>query len=181
LEPVAPRSTRPDTRSFFERFFGAPQVPGQAMAYASPDDGAHDVGRSIAPGFPAASLGAGTAVYDIASHSVRLPNGSVLEAHSGLGSMLDDPDSFRIKDRGAIPPQVYNLTLRESLFHGVQALRLTPVGTGSVYGRDGFLAHTYMLGPRGDSNGCISFRDYASFLQAFQQGEIRRLVVVTRS
>jgi hypothetical protein len=94
--------------------------------------------------------------------------------------MLDDPRSVTSKDRGAIPPQTYNLTLRESLFHGVQALRLTPVGRGSVFGRDGFLAHTYMLGPRGDSNGCISFRNYAAFLQAYQQGEIKRLIVVAQ-
>jgi hypothetical protein len=41
------------------------------------------------------------------------------------------------------------------------------------------LAHTYMLGARGDSNGCVSFKDYARFLRAYQNGEINRLVVVT--
>jgi len=34
-----------------------------------------------------------------------------------------------------------------------------------------------MLGPRGDSNGCVSFRDYDAFLNAFLRGEITRLVV----
>src|ERR1019366_2639331 len=32
-----------------------------------------------------------TAVYDIAAHTVYLPNGQRLEAHSGLGDKLDDP------------------------------------------------------------------------------------------
>jgi type VI secretion system (T6SS) effector TldE1-like protein len=47
-----------------------------------------------------------------------------------------------------------------------------------MFGRDGMLAHTYMLGPNGQSNGCVSFNDYEAFLSAFQNGEIDRLVVV---
>ena len=62
------------------------------------------------------------------------------------------------------------------------ALRLNPVGgSGAVHGRAGLLAHTFMLGPRGDSNGCVSFRDYNRFLQAYLRGEVRRLVVVPGS
>ena len=49
-----------------------------------------------------------------------------------------------------------------------------------MYGRDGILAHTYMLGPNGQSNGCVSLKDYAAFLDAFDRGEINRLVVVER-
>jgi hypothetical protein len=49
-----------------------------------------------------------------------------------------------------------------------------------VYGRDGLLAHTYMLGPRGDSNGCVSFRNYDAFLQAFLRGDVKRLAVVAK-
>ncbi len=79
--------------------------------------------------------------------------------------------------RGATPPATYQLTLRESLFHGVQALRLTPVD-GQTYGRSGLLAHTFMLGQRGDSNGCVSFRNYRAFLEAYMRGEIRHLKVV---
>jgi hypothetical protein len=61
----------------------------------------------------------------------------------------------------------------------VPAIRLNPVGGNSqIYGRTGLLAHTYMLGPRGDSNGCVSFRDYKAFLKAFQNGEVKRLAVV---
>ncbi len=93
---------------------------------------------------------------------------------------MDDPRYVHEKDRGATPPHAYDLVLREQLFHGVAALRLNPVDGGSVFGRTGLLAHRYMLGPRGDSNGCVSFKDYPRFLQAFRNGEVTRLVVVTR-
>jgi hypothetical protein len=68
--------------------------------------------------------------------------------------------------------------LREQLFHGVRAIRLKPVDEGKMFGRDGMLAHTYMLGANGQSNGCVSFKDYQKFLQAFLSGEVERLVVV---
>jgi Protein of unknown function (DUF2778) len=119
-----------------------------------------------------------TAVYDIVAHTVYLPNGRRLEAHSGLGSQLDDPRYISSKGRGPTPPNVYDLTLREELFHGVRAIRLNPVDDGKMFGRDGMLAHTYMLGPNGQSNGCVSFSDYPAFLNAFLRGEIDRLVVV---
>ncbi len=174
-----PRSAVPDDRNFLERFLGFPtQASVPKLAYAAPDNGLFTGWRSASSN--ALSSDDATAIYDISAHSVVLPDGSVLEAHSGLGTMLDDPSSVSTRDRGAIPPQVYSLTLRESLFHGVQALRLTPAGRGSVYGRDGFLAHTYMLGPRGDSNGCISFKNYPAFLQAYRQGQIKRLIVVAQ-
>ena len=35
-----------------------------------------------------------------------------------------------------------------------------------------------MLRQPGASNGCVSFRDYNRFLQAFLRGDVRRLVVV---
>src|SRR5262249_8887486 len=119
-----------------------------------------------------------TALYDIAAHTVYLPNGNRLEAHSGLGSMLDNPRYIDVKRRGPTPPNVYQLTLRERLFHGVRALRLNPVEDDQMFGRDGMLAHSYMLGPSGQSNGCVSFKDYRKFLQAFLRGEVDRLVVV---
>ena len=124
--------------------------------------------------------GSRTAVYDISAHAVYLPNGTRLEAHSGLGSRIDDPRYVSAKNRGPTPPNVYELTLREQLFHGVRALRLNPVGDGNMYGRDGILAHTYMLGPSGQSNGCVSFSNYPAFLNAFLRGEVERLVVVAR-
>ena len=62
----------------------------------------------------------------------------------------------------------------------MQALRLTPIGGGDIFGRAGLLAHSYMLGPNGDSNGCVSFKNYDAFLQAFQSGQVKRLAVVAR-
>jgi hypothetical protein len=35
-----------------------------------------------------------------------------------------------------------------------------------------------MIGPNGDSNGCVSIRNYDRFLKAFNDGEVNRLVVV---
>ena len=111
-----------------------------------------------------------TAVYDIEAHTVYLPNGERLEAHSGLGDKMDDPRFVKVRMRGPTPPNVYNLTLREEIFHGVRAIRLNPVDEDKMYGRAGMLAHTYMLGPNGQSNGCVSFRDYDKFLRAFLKG-----------
>ena len=119
-----------------------------------------------------------TAVYDISARTVYMPNGEKLEAHSGLYDKRDDPRFVRVKMHGATPPNVYELTLREALFHGVRAIRLNPVDEGRMYGRAGILAHTYMLGPNGQSNGCVSFKDYNKFLQAFLRGEVDRMVVV---
>jgi Protein of unknown function (DUF2778) len=121
-----------------------------------------------------------TAIYDITARTVYMPDGRRLEAHSGLGERMDDPRYVNIKREGSTPPNVYDLSLRESLFHGVRALRMTPVGDGKMYGRDGILVHSYMLSPSGDSNGCVSIRDYPAFLNAFLRGEVTRLVVVER-
>jgi hypothetical protein len=121
-----------------------------------------------------------TAIYDIVAHTVYLPGGRRLEAHSGLGRFLDDPRAITQKARGPTPPNVYRLTLREQLFHGVRAIRLNPENDGKMFGRDGILAHTYMLGPSGQSFGCVSFKNYPEFLNAFLRGEIDRLVVVPR-
>lgn len=176
---IAPPVTAADNRTFFEKLFGSVQPPGPALAYAAPEDGVLAKARSSPPS-PASGYDRWTAVYDVAAHTVYMPDGTRLEAHSGLGARLDDPRYVNEKNRGATPPSVYALQPREQLFHGVQALRLIPTGGGDVYGRTGLLAHTYMLGPHGDSNGCVSFRNYNAFLQAYQNGEIKRLVVVAR-
>ena len=125
--------------------------------------------------------GRGTAVYDIAAATVYLPTGERLEAHSGLGHMRDNPRFVHAKNTGPTPPSTYRLSVRESLFHGVEALRLTPVSGGNPYGRVGLLAHTYMLGPGGNSNGCIVFKDYRRFLRAYKNGDIKNLIVVART
>jgi Protein of unknown function (DUF2778) len=171
-----------DDPSMVEKLWGKPQPKSSLLAYASADASATS---SLGPSQNLALEGTqprydqSTAVYDISAHTVYLPDGSKLEAHSGLGSGFDDPRSAKIRMRGVTPPHLYELTLREALFHGVQALRLNPVGgEEAIYGRAGLLAHTFMLGPRGESNGCVSFRDYNAFLNAYRNHGIRRLAVV---
>src|SRR4029434_5267523 len=78
-----------------------------------------------------------TAVYDISAQALYLPNGAKLEAHSGLGSRMDKVDSVSERMVGATPPGTYELKPREKLFHGVQALRMTPVDSESTLGRTG--------------------------------------------
>jgi hypothetical protein len=179
----------------------APHAPPRSVQVAKARTTERDVTGSINPTAAApsrmrlASLGPMTepdagalddaqperaAIYDISARTVYLPNGERLEAHSGLGSMLDDPRSVRVRMRGVTPPNVYRLKMRESLFHGVPAIRLVPEDEDAMYHRAGMLAHTYMLGPNGQSNGCVSFRDYPRFLAAFRRGEVERMVVVTK-
>jgi len=173
LASVAP----PAEKGFLQRLFGSSEPQGEsALAYAPVET---DELRTWPGAAPTRRSGAGerTAIYDISRKIVIMPNGERLEAHSGLGDLMDEPQSMRMKNRGVTPPNVYTLRLRESLFHGVQAIRLVPVHNNLMFGRDGILAHSYMLGPRGDSNGCVSFRDYDAFLKAFLRGDVTRLVV----
>ncbi|WP_024507125.1 DUF2778 domain-containing protein [Bradyrhizobium sp. ARR65] len=169
--------------SMVEKLWGKQPSQGSLLAYASADAGVTaSISREQNPmhgGSP--PYDRDTAVYDISAHTVYLPDGSRLEAHSGLGSRLDDPSSAPVRMRGVTPPHIYSLKPREALFHGVPALRLTPLGgEGAIYGREGLLAHTYMLGPNGDSNGCVSFRDYYAFLDAYRSKGIRKLAVLAR-
>ncbi len=174
-----------DRQSIVEKLWGRPQQHAPSLlSFASADA---SVTGSLGPAQNPALAGntprydQSTAVYDISAHTVYLPDGTKLEAHSGLGSKLDDPSSANIRMRGVTPPHIYELTPREALFHGVPALRLTPIGgEESIYGRSGLLAHTFMLGPNGDSNGCVSFRDYNAFLNAYRNQGIKRLAVVAR-
>jgi Protein of unknown function (DUF2778) len=174
-----------EKQTIVEKLWGKPQPRGPSLlSFASADA---SVTGSLGPTQNPALAGntprydRSTAVYDISARTVYLPDGTKLEAHSGLGSRLDDPSSANIRMRGVTPPHIYELTPREALFHGVPALRLTPVGgEDAIYGRSGLLAHTFMLGPNGDSNGCVSFRDYNAFLNAYRNQGIKRLAVVTK-
>ena len=185
--PLAPLSPRSASQAL-------PGVPGskparrgkaqasEMLAYAKPDTPERGgLGNAFRNLFSGPSMGNGVAVYDSAARTVYMPDGSKLAAHSGLGSMVDQPRFVNRKNVGPTPPDTYNLSLRESRFHGVEAIRLTPASGSNKFGRNGLLAHTYMLrGGRAESNGCVVFKDYQRFLAAYKRGKIKRLVVVPR-
>ena len=172
--------------SMVEKLWGKEASHGPLLSYASADVSATGsiggIGREQNPMLGgSAPYDRSTAVYDISARKVYLPDGTVLEAHSGLGSKIDDVRYSHVRMQGVTPPHIYELTPREALFHGVPALRLNPIGgEDKIFGRTGLLAHTYMLGPNGDSNGCVSFKDYYAFLDAYRNRGIRRLAVVAK-
>lgn len=168
-QAYAETNPRVDNRNFFEKF-----TDKIRLASLTPSDGL--LGK--APDLAALGYDSRTAVYDIKAKALYLPSGLALEAHSGMGALMDDPDHVDQRMVGATPPATYDLKPREKLFHGVRALRLTPTDGTSALGRVGLLTHNYMLGPRGDSNGCVSIKDYDRFLKAWDNGEFNRLVVV---
>ena len=170
-EPSAPKADKQKKR--------------QQLAYARPSDPAEKKSggglggalRSLFGG--GAKAGNGVAVYDISAAKVYMPDGSVLEAHSGIGKMADNPRYVDVKMGGPTPPHTYDLKMREKRFHGVEALRMLPVDGKNRNGRAGLLTHSYLLrGGRAESHGCVAFKDYARFLSAFKQGKVRQLVVV---
>ena len=170
--PTAP-PPRAEDRSMLQKL--SDLMPSKmTLASLTPNSGLFQRGPDLA----ALGYDNQTAVYDIAAHAVYLPSGLRLEAHSGLGSLRDDPEHVDRRMVGATPPATYDLKPREQLFHGVAALRMTPTDGTSALGRAGLLVHSFMLGPDGDSNGCVSIRDYERFRKAYDDGEITRLVVV---
>ncbi len=168
-----PAPVSSDNRTMFEKL--ADLVPMRfSLASLTPGDGLFGERKDLT----ALGYDGQTAVYDISAQAVYLPNGTKLEAHSGLGGLMDNPAYVDQRMVGATPPNVYDLKPREKLFHGVAALRMTPVGENEMHGRTGLLVHSYLLGPNGDSNGCVSIKDYDRFLAAYRNGEVKRLVVV---
>jgi len=165
--------TKADNRTVLQKLGGL--FPGK-MTFASltPDSGLFGRGPDLA----ALGYDSKTAVYDISARAVYLPSGVAIEAHSGMGTLKDDPGHVDQRMVGATPPATYDLRPREQLFHGVRALRMIPADGSNPHGRTGLLTHSYMLGPEGDSNGCVSIKFYERFLKAYDDGEINRLVVV---
>jgi hypothetical protein len=155
---------------------------GTKLAFAKPDDPAGEKkGGGILGGMfgNKPKAGGGVAVYDISAARVYMPDGSVLEAHSGIGKMADNPRYVHVKMNGPTPPHTYVLKMREKRFHGVEAIRMIPVDGRNKHGRDGFLTHSYLLRSRlPQSHGCVAFKNYPKFLAAFKAGKVKTLVVV---
>jgi hypothetical protein len=178
--PAAPQSTYRLASADPARDAAGPEKISKPvrLAMLTPSTG----GDPQIPASPNRPVDAGnrTAVYDISARVVYLPNGEKLEAHSGLGHHIDDVRTIALKNKGVTPPNVYDLSERESLFHGIRAIRMRPSDPDKMFGREGILVHPFMLGANGESNGCVSVKDYPKFLKAFLNGEIDRLVVVER-
>lgn len=148
----------------------------EALAYARPDNPSNAFKKL----FNDTPKGAHkVAIYDISAAVVHMPDGTKLEAHSGIGKMADNPRYVHVKMNGPTPPNTYKLTMREKPFYGVDAIRMTPIGKETMHGRDGILAHSYLLrGGRAESHGCVAFKNYDRFLKAFRQGKVTHIVVV---
>jgi hypothetical protein len=174
ITTTASAYARPDDRTLLQKLSDLLPSGGVTLASLGPDTGVFHDGPNLA----ALGYDKLTAVYDISAHAVYMPNGTRFEAHSGMGNLMDDPEHVKERMVGATPPTVYDLKPREKLFHGVPALRMIPQDSNATLGRTGLLAHSYMLGPRGDSNGCVSFKNYDAFLKSYKDGEVTRLVVV---
>lgn len=165
-----------DRRKTTQSQRGAPSL----LAFAKPDDPSQEKGGGIFKKFlNTPKAGGGTAVYDISAQVVYMPDGSKLEAHSGIGAMADNPRYVHVKMKGPTPPGTYNLVMREKRFHGVEAVRMLPANGKVAHNRTGILAHSYLLrGGRAESHGCVAFKDYNRFLTAFKKGKVTRIVVV---
>ena len=83
---------------------------------------------------------------------------------------------------GATPPHVYDLDRRaRRCSTASRRCGCTPVGGAEAipWTHRPVCTHSYLLGPRGDSNGCVSFKDYDAFLQRVSRsGKVKRMVVV---
>ncbi len=158
------------------------EKPDTVLAFVKPDNPMRQTAPSApsrsAPNWP--GIGSKVAIYDITNATVHMPDGSKLEAHSGIGKLRDDPDMTHVKMKGPTPAGTYKLSMRESLFHGVAAMRLTSVDGSNPKNRTGLLAHSYLLRVRGDSHGCVAFAQYDKFLAAFRRGDITHLVIVDK-
>ncbi len=163
-----------------------PEVKSPVLAYANPGNPEDDengvfggIGKLFGGGkggLP--GPGSKIAVYDISTATVHMPDGTKLEAHSGIGSKMDNPKYTHVRMGGPTPPNVYKLRMRESLFHGVEAIRMLPQDRAAMKGRDGMLTHTRLLRSSIGSHGCVAFKNYNKFLNAFKSGKVKTLIVV---
>ncbi len=148
----------------------------EALAYARPDNPSNAF-KTLFNDTPKA--GGSVAIYDIAAAVVHMPDGTKLEAHSGIGKMADNPRHVARQDERTDAAQYLQAFDAREAFYGVDAIRMTPIGKETMHGRDGILAHSYLIrGGRAESHGCVAFKNYDRFLKAFRQGKITHIVVV---
>ena len=109
-----------DRQTMVEKLWGKQPSQNALLSYASAD--ASVTGSIIETRSQNPMLGGSppydrqTAVYDIAAAMVYLPDGTRLEAHSGLGSKMDDIRYSHVRMQGVTPPHIYELKPRERCF-----------------------------------------------------------------
>ncbi|MEE4011314.1 tlde1 domain-containing protein [Roseibium sp. FZY0029] len=186
MKPEPPRRSAPVVAENRPEGREKPEQTSPVLAYATPGNPEEDdngvfggLGKlfgSAKPGLPGA--GSKIAVYDISAATVHMPDGTKLEAHSGIGHRMDNPKFSHVKMLGPTPPNIYTLRMRERRFHGVEAIRMLPQDRAAMKGRDGMLTHTRLLRRSIGSHGCVAFKDYNKFLNAFKRGHVKTLIVV---
>jgi hypothetical protein len=183
LKPEPPVRSKPATAT--TRRSAEPEDASPVLAYARPgtpeddEDGVFGgLGKLFGGSKGIPGPGSKIAIYDISAATVHMPDGTKLEAHSGIGHRMDNPKYAYTKNLGPTPPNVYRLRMRERLFHGVEAIRMLPMDRAAMKGRDGMLTHTRLLRRSIGSHGCVAFKDYNKFLNAFKRGKVKTLIVV---
>jgi len=182
VKPEPPRRSKPAT---VNRRPAEPEDGSPVLAYARPGNPQDDkdgvfggLGKLFGGSKGMPGPGSKIAVYDISAATVHMPDGTKLEAHSGIGHRMDNPKYAYVKNLGPTPPNVYRLRMRERRFHGVEAIRMLPMDRAAMKGRDGMLTHTPLLRRSIGSHGCVAFKDYNKFLNAFKRGKVKTLIVV---
>ena len=155
----------PDTRS--------------GLAYAKPERSLFgDLFKSRTSGGAWPGKGTKVAIYDVSNATVYLPDGTKLRAHSGIGTMRDNPRYEHVTMKGPTPAGIYRLSMREKRFYGVEAIRMTSIDGRDPKNRTGLLTHTNLLRGQIGSHGCVAFQNYQPFLNAFKRGKVTMMVVV---
>lgn len=181
-KPEPPRRSTPASAT---RRAAEPEANAPVLAYARPGNPQDDedgvfggLGKLFGGSSGRPGPGSKIAIYDISAATVHMPDGTKLEAHSGIGHRMDNPKYAYVKNLGPTPPNVYRLRMRERRFHGVEAIRMLPMDRAAMKGRDGMLTHTPLLRSSIGSHGCVAFKDYNKFLTAFKRGKVKTLIVV---
>ena len=172
-----------DNRSLIEKMFdqrpaSGPQASGPALAYAVPEGGVTGIARSVISGGQS-GYNRRTAIYDISAHTVYLPNGAT--AGGAFGSRRRDRTirASCMKECAGRRHQMFTSLLRaNSFFMGFKRCVSNPSARAIFSDAPDFWRILICSCANGASNGCVSFKNYDAFLQAYQNGEIKHLAVV---
>lgn len=113
--------------------------------------------------------------YHQATGDMYFGSAKIGTGHSGRDQGRNNPAMEGVHDVGPLPRNEYEIAAESShVILGIVAMRLTPVGTGEMYGRAGFFIHAPEL-----SEGCIvlDLNTRCTVAEAVRKGKDRLLVV----